>query len=368
MILDPLTEKESPDRNMDQAILKKISSGAFPTLLVLSETILLFIFLEGLCSVLFVAGGMRTAPLAERVYTKYDAQLGWVSIPGISVKNIYGEGMSIKINSQGFRNDNDLPVEVPEGKIRVILSGDSFTFGYDVDDHQTWGHLLAGMDDRIETINMGQGGYGLDQAYLWYMRDGKKFKSQIHIVALNPYVLGRSGGRFYGYPKPVMKIANGELIVTNTPVPRRNYFLPFITENLESLRQLSLFRFTSSFIPKKAPDLQSEQEEVFKVVFKIFDKLKETDRQKGSQLIVIYLPTLGEISGDDNIKLRSFLERSLKKREIPFIDLTDDFNSLPKPVAFEMFSASAHYGIKGNRFVAETLYKKLVPFLPINSL
>ena len=39
------------------------------------------------------------------------------------------------------------------------------------------------LDPRFESVNMRQGGYGLDQAYLWYQRDGTRLAHDVHIFA-----------------------------------------------------------------------------------------------------------------------------------------------------------------------------------------
>jgi len=102
------------------------------------------VLIEGLASTaLFVRDMIKAAPLAEGRHTRYDATLGWVNIPGVAIPDMYAPGLSVRINRQGFRNDRDFATAVPEGKKRVICAGDSFTFGYRVDNSQPWCELLA---------------------------------------------------------------------------------------------------------------------------------------------------------------------------------------------------------------------------------
>ena len=51
---------------------------------------------------------------------------------------------------------------MPPGKTRIICSGDSFTLGFGVDNEHTWPQQLAARNANLETVNMGQGGYGAD--------------------------------------------------------------------------------------------------------------------------------------------------------------------------------------------------------------
>jgi len=141
--------------------------------LFLSLTAVAFWLFEGLCSFVWVSSRIvGTRLTAERLHTRYDAELGWISIPNVSLPDLYGPGIGLTTNADGFRGP--LPVEDRDpGTSRVICSGDSFTLGYGVGDLDTWCHQLAALDPGLRTVNMGQGGYGVDQAYLWYKRDGR---------------------------------------------------------------------------------------------------------------------------------------------------------------------------------------------------
>jgi len=123
-----------------------------------------FLLLEGLSStILCVHDSIFTyrGQLGESYYTRYDPELGWASTPGVRLPNFFGPGIGITINSQGLRGQ-DTAIEA--SGFRIVCSGDSFTFGYGVDDEHAWCSLLAKFDKRLQSVNMGQGGYGIDQA------------------------------------------------------------------------------------------------------------------------------------------------------------------------------------------------------------
>lgn len=145
---------------------------------------LLLMTVEGLASYgLLVRDVMTTNSLAERRHTTYDPDLGWVNEPNVYIPDMYGPGVYLRTNAQGFRNNHEINAAVPAGKVRVVCSGDSFTFGYGVDNAHTWCEQLSVLDPRLETVNMGQGGYGVDQAYLWYKRDAAKIEHQVQLLA-----------------------------------------------------------------------------------------------------------------------------------------------------------------------------------------
>src|SRR5262249_57725400 len=97
---------------------------------------------------------------------QYDPDLGWVTAPQKDLPDLDGPGMSVRTNAQGFRNTHAISLAVPAGKVRLLCSGDSFTFGYSVGNEHTWCQRLEALDPRFETVNLGVNGYGVDQAYL----------------------------------------------------------------------------------------------------------------------------------------------------------------------------------------------------------
>lgn len=336
--------------------------------------IVFFVAFEGPYNIIFVFKSLHR-PIAERVHTKYDQQLGWVNIPNIFIKDMYGEGRYLKINSQGFRSNKDFSISIPKNKIRIICSGDSFTLGYGVDNDHTWCQYLSSIDKRLETINMGQGGYGIDQMYLWYLRDGNKFEHNILLFAFIDCDFYRSGKHFLGYGKPFLRLQNDLLVADNIPVPKRSFYVPWLTENIEYLSKLKSFRalrkiyntlvFNKStlFAPNRGGSDES-------IALRVFEDLSRINKLKHSKLVIVYLPHMLDLQSNDSLELRISLRLELAKRGIPFIDLFYDFKKLPVAEARAMFIgqckypySAGHYSEKGNAYVANLLYKELSPFL-----
>ncbi len=148
-----------------------------------AAVVVLLVAFEGTAGYLMVIRQEVPAEAAERRHVVYDPELGWVNDRNVRLDDVYTPGIGLRTNSQGFRSAADFSPDVPPGKIRLICSGDSFTLGFGVGDRDTWCDILTRIDTRLETINMGQAGYGLDQAYLWYRRDGLALDHQIHVLA-----------------------------------------------------------------------------------------------------------------------------------------------------------------------------------------
>jgi hypothetical protein len=351
------------------------------------------VVVEGLASyALTVRDIVATYPLAERLHTKYDSELGWVNEKNVDIIDMFGPGIYLRTNSQGFRNNHDFEIAVPDGKYRIVCSGDSFTLGYGVDNDHTWCQLLATFDPRLETLNMGQGGYGVDQMYLWYKRDGAKFEHEVHLLAFITSDFNRmQSDTFLHYGKPLINIENGKLVVKNVPVPRRPYDLIFwLTDNalphLGGLRTVELLTRVGRKL-RFAPDTAASKETIEriaeermertqKVLVKIFEDLKHLSAESSAKLVLVYLPTRGDyedkVSGTDIVSDTDiwikFIEKESQDLGIPLINVVSAFRSLPRSRTESMFiwagqlkyaHAGGHLNDQGNKFVAEVIYQGL---------
>jgi hypothetical protein len=63
--------------------------------------------------------------------------------------------LSIRINNLGFRGPD---VRIEKRRKRVMIIGDSFTFGWGVEEHETWVNLLQEEFPEVEILNLGKGG------------------------------------------------------------------------------------------------------------------------------------------------------------------------------------------------------------------
>jgi hypothetical protein len=334
--------------------------------------------IEGVSSLVLLVREIREDPIeivAERRHTTYDPLLGWVNVPNRRIAGMYGPGRPLTINGQGFRSERDFDVKVPAGRLRVVCSGDSFTLGFGVGDHDTWVHRLSVLDPRLETVNMGQGGYGVDQAYLWYKRDGIGLDLDVHVVAFITGDFHRMKRNvFHVYPKPVLELADGELRVGNTPVPESAYRFPWLTQNrahLEELRTIELLRPPSDPAPARAgrKGVVLDELALYEVSQALFEDLARIAREKNSVLVAVHLPTHSDHQpGKTKDAWRHFLEVELGKRQIPYIDLVVPYRDLPAEETaalfiaegeLAVFGAAGHFSIEGNHLFAELLSTRL---------
>lgn len=342
--------------------------------------VLLLIVVEGLASYVVVARFiMLTNNIVERRHTKYDPDLGWVNEPSINISDMYGPGIYLRTNSQGFRNNHDISPAVPAGKARIICSGDSFTLGYGVDNDHAWCNRLSLLDPRLETVNMGQGGYGVDQAYLWYKRDSAKIEHQVHLFAFITSDFHRmQSDSFRGYAKPLLDTVNGALVVKNVPIPKRDYSFPSIMQyyykdSLGFLRTVDVLTRAMRKIGLAGTDSRNttqrkrveKDEHTRKILHEIFEDLKNINEQRSSKLVLIYLPDMDTLAGETPGEWTEFLEGESRSLGVPLINLVSEFRALPYQEVVPLFisqkqMARGHLSVAGNNLVSKLIHDKLM--------
>jgi len=355
------------------AKLKKITAFILLNLFVI---VILFLLVEGLSSSILVLKEIMSKKLiAERLHTKYDKDLGWINIPNLYIKDMYGPDVYLKTNSQSFRSNQDFEKNIPDGKIRIICSGDSFTFGYGVDNDHTWSKLLVSHNPQLETVNMSQGGYGFDQAFLWFKRDSRPINFDIHISAFITDDFSRmENDTFLGYGKPFLSLENGLLVTKNVPVPKRSYSMPWITRNLPIIKQLRVLELSRKLLLKiNITDTPSEviqsEDQKKKIISAVFRDIKQINKSKNSIGVLLNLPTRFDYENPLSQSWKQFLGNEATKNGLFLIDLIDEFQKLPVQDVDDLFipagtigyfNSAGHYTEEGNRYIADILYKKLI--------
>jgi hypothetical protein len=351
--------------------LARIGRVILLALWILLLPLLALVLLEGASSLVLFIHALRRP--AEGMHSEYDSLLGWVNKPNVYLRDLYGPGTYLRTNAQRFRSNHPFAENVPSGRVRVICSGDSFTLGYGVDNDHTWCERLRAQDRRIETVNMGQGGYGIDQAYLWYKRDGVALDHNVHLFAFITDDFSRmKSPTFHGYGKPVLAIRNRVLTIENVPVPGRAFYAPWLTRSADAIAQLRtsdlIRRIAKRFRPANTTNLPASDSLTWQVAAKVFAQLDSINRAKNSVLVLVFLPTKNDLGEGSEAWRRRVHELSVREH-IAVADLIGDFQQVPADSVDRLFipagtiefiGAEGHYTAIGNAWVANRLYQHLL--------
>lgn len=320
----------------------------------------------------WLATHVRAEPprLAEQVHCAFDERLGWRSLPSISRPDLYGPGLSLTTNARGFRALEEHAPEVPPGRFRVVCLGDSFTMGFGVDDAQTYPAALQRLCPQVQAVNMGLGGYGLDQAWLWYLSDGTPLQADLLLFAFIDADFNRLGlDEFGGFPKPRADLEGDALVIRNVPVPRRFDTRPQQPPAWERwLEGLALWRLrldpaTEATFRRPAPWPEERTAAVRRVAGRIFDELARLCAERGQAFVLAYLPT-STLAGHEPTDTALFARGHARAAGIPFLDLNDAFRALPPAERPRHFLPDRHLSAEGNAFVARVLLDELPRLVP----
>lgn len=344
-------------------------------LLVLAIATVTLLSVEGMASIAFFVAELRSQQIrAERLHTEHDPVLGWVNKPNVHIPDLYGPGKHFTTNSQRFRNGQDFPIAVPAGRRRWICCGDSFTLGYGVASDHSWCAVLSELLPNVECVNMGQGGYGVDQAFLWYLRDGAKLEHQVLVFAFISWDFYRmAGADGDDYPRPSLQAVDGKLTVKNAPLPKPGFLarrMPRYRRAIRELRAAWLVRKCledkesgSSESPRHGRPQQLEE-----LTAAIFSALHGFSEKNGRTVLLVHLPTEKDHAPRGPDGLRTFLRTLAKSHGWFYLDLIDDFRRVPRPSVRTLFiqddlpgflDSRGHYTEEGNRYIAELIVKRI---------
>lgn len=144
--------------------------------------------------------------------------LGWS--PKKNSRTVMYDDTIVSFNSVGIRGLKEYRFEKPSDWKRIAVIGDSFTFGEEVNDSETYSALLEKKLTKTEVMNFGVHGYGIDQMLLRFEQKVLSYKPDIVVFAFVYDDINRGFVSFRDYQKPLLHLTDdGQLQLTNTPIP-----------------------------------------------------------------------------------------------------------------------------------------------------
>jgi hypothetical protein len=148
----------------------------------------------------------------------HDPYAGWRNAPNID--RVVEHHGSIRTNSHGMRNDRDFAFEPTPGRPRLMIVGDSYSFGHGVSNEQTYAYQLASMLPDWDVMNLAVSATGTDQNYIMYEQYGEKFSPNVVLLGFYLLDFNRNTFSFRDYAKPMyVPQEDGTLKLTHSPVP-----------------------------------------------------------------------------------------------------------------------------------------------------
>lgn len=331
---------------------------------------------------------------SSKTFIMYDPFLGWSPRPNSRSSNdLY------HYNSFGIRTAStsiDYSMSPSDDTLRIVIIGDSFTHGDEVPFENTWGyHLEKNLQEiniNTQVINLGVGGYGMDQAFLRWKQLGYKFSPHLVIFGLQMEDAKRNmnlirpiyfPGTSLPFSKPRFILQDNELKLINSPT------IPFeeILNVIENITTWDMVKYEHFFNPEDYHDkiwsrsklvslilevTQSEPDpesssydisgELAKVALKIIQELERDVESHSGVLLVVHLPKssdLADVLQNGVLEYSELLEKIKENHHL--IDAQQKLLKEIKTSSLDtLFTPRVHYTAKGNEVIANTISNFIV--------
>ena len=261
---------------------------------------------------------------------QYDAELGWMPIPGSRSTVTNARTIQAQHNNLGLRDDEF----TLDAKPTILFLGDSFVWGLDAEAGERFSELLKPRIPDYKILAAGVSGYGTDQEYLLLQKLWPKVKPAVVVLIFctdNDRADNSSNIRYEGYQKPYFTTAtDGSLVLAGQPVPKSR--LQAIKEDWW-VRHSWLVRLANAVYLK----LRHPMLHVPDPTERLVDKIRQFVEANGGKFLV------GLQTSD------AALVRHLEAARIPFV-------SFDGAASYPGASVGGHWTPEGHKLVAERLF------------
>jgi hypothetical protein len=222
-------------------------------------------------------------------------------------------GVEVTTNAEGLR-DRDIPIEPTPGRLRVMMLGDSLTFGWGVSIEDTFSKriekLYASDGVSAEVINTGVGNWNTVQQVRYFLTKGYQYKPEI--VVLNFFV---------NDAEPVPESRPPSLLM------RHCYLCVFVAGRIDTLRrsfkQVSTWDeyYLGLYGDSKSPGWLAARDAM--------KQLADYCKANGIRLIIASLPELHDVSDYKFDKITSLVRSTAHDLDVQFVDLLPSVQQAP---------------------------------------
>jgi GDSL-like lipase/acylhydrolase family protein len=291
-------------------------------------------------------GPLQVNPVPGNFW-RHDPLLGWSNSPGAEgVFNHPRFRISVHINSKGLR-DREYAYEKSPGTRRILVIGDSFVWGYGVEERETLAKVLETALSHVDVINGGVAGYGTDQELLWLRSEGLRYRPDLVILVMcgNDDDENNSELVYNVYHKPrFTRTAQGELVLGGVPVPLASRTLRL--KHWLFAHSALLYQVKTGLIDRFRHPRRTVRGSDFGLTLALVDAIDRAARDAGARLAVV---TTSRYAPSPTFPYDE-LVAGLRQRGL----LTLDIDHAPGYDAGAMLlPGDAHWNAAGHRFVAQ---------------
>ena len=282
----------------------------------------------------------------------YDPTKGWWSKANLRNLRVFRTKV-LNTNARGIRGTTDYAFAKPDGVFRVVLLGDSYTFGEQVSDGETYGRYLERLLPGAEVINMGVHGYGHDQMLILLEEEGVRYRPDVVILGFTATDIGRNVLRFRDYAKPRFVLDGGRLALVGSPVPRPDEVLRWYALGPRVLDVASAVAQQFDGVTERR-DREAEA-----LTAAIVARIIDVTRSIGAVAMLVYLPARGELVAADTATYGERVFTGIcAANHCECGTLRPDFQRVARTASRSQY-ADGHYSPFGNRTIAKALRRRI---------
>jgi len=302
---------------------------------------------------------------------------GWELVPGAS--GFGRAGTYININHDGFRDSEHSP-DKNTSVFRIMVIGDSFTFGMGVNLEDTYAKRLEQLVNQTgktaEVINCGVIGYSMWQYLETLKRKVIPYKPDLVILGLfiddipasippykhlknwsgtNPYGQDASGVLSHSYVWNFFKNLN-RIFETKYRYRRGYKYLKGIEERKEATGpahpETSWYKIMYGKL----------EEQTYRDFSNTLKEFVRTCEEANTQVLIALIPDAAQLHEPERQAVNGFVAKTCREIGVPFVDVTKRLEREENPRTLYLFPIDAHTSPKGHRLIAESVFEKIQEF------
>jgi hypothetical protein len=282
----------------------------------------------------------------------HDRDLGW--LPGRSIDHLpTPTGKFICTNSRGLRGPTEHRYEKLPGTCRIAVMGDSYTFGMEENDDETWPAKLQEALPRCEVINFGVSGYGPDQEIMYFRKEAYKYHPDIVLMGFLSMDAMRSEDGFSFGAKPYYAVeADGSLILRGWPVKTPEEIVDDELYRCRTLEFLEIF----SALARKGRHGNDDRTVTIPLLTGLFGEFSRVVRTSGATPVFVYLPNCNEMEGSGPPSYEAFATEYCAGHKELLVNTHTPLDALMKKgVVRRVWRAPHHYMGSESAVIARTV-------------
>ena len=292
-------------------------------------------------------------------FCQYDEILGWRLAPN-RTGQFRGTGFNVLVeqSEQGLR-DRFYPHARDADRRRILILGDSVVWCWGVEMSDCFTELIESRLPRTDVIAAGAPGYGTSQELLLYERELSRFRPDLTLLL---FVSNDPADNIAGDNRPVFEPQDGELVLSNVPVPRRkgvakewlmtqstlfrqlNYTTQLLRHMIKMAREGTAVERPGDYVPIAPRD----QPEARRMTEALLARLQQSVAADGGRLAIVN-------SGDAGEEVGRWIEAFSRPRGIPYVDLAPGLQRGRAEGLPMTLPSDPHYSVEAHAIVADAI-------------